>query len=54
MFQESPSPSEIVDLHRHVRFGAFCAPPDCMGVMFEQEMMGAVILLRGASSEIHA
>jgi len=39
-FQASLSTSEIVDLHRNVRFGAFCVPSHSVGVMFEGRWWG--------------
>jgi hypothetical protein len=40
MFQESSSPSEIVDLHCHARFGAFVSLPTCVSEV-GGEMRGA-------------
>jgi len=54
MFQESSSPSEIVDLHCHARFGAFVSPPLSVSNV-GREMRGLMecISLKGCLIRMH-
>ena len=46
-FQESSSPSEIVDLHFHTRFGAFASPPSCVSDAWKGDERAEDISLKG-------